>query len=337
MPTIGIVRGFGEGYIATGYIIKLIKALNQRFRSKIIIKEIPAGDYIKYGYTLSEEAFSAMKECDCIYIGDMYSRANPLDYTYQDIAASLSNNIEYTHICGINNNASIKIELASYFDGGFHLREGEHTINGCTETRVCSTYCIMNIVKNITHRCEKGRRRLCFVKDGDNEYCANEFMRNFESFTSPLSNFQFLTYTIRDIVREMLFAPGQFGTVFASCTFAETALGIYASLLGDDFTFYNKYESEKSTYALRSSKVNSYDENYVSTLCSYIAALGDMLSDDLGLNKESSQLFLAMENAMNRGVSYKESSAFINTIIEELQAPVKKYSKKQPESRYIIK
>lgn len=337
MPAIGIIRGFGEGYIATDYVIKLIKALNRRFRSKIQYNEIPAGDYINYGCSLNEKVFSAMKECDCIYVGDMSSRANPLDYTYENLGAAFSNNIEYVCVTGLGDKAHIKVNLASYFDGGVSLRDGERSPHGCSETRVCSTYSIMNIVRDVTRKCELDRRSISFVKDGDNEYCADAFIQHFENVTMPISNFRFETYSIRDIVQEIMYSPSKLSTVFASRTFAEMALGIYASLMKDNFTFYTKYENQKAVYALRSLGNNSFSGEYLPSLCSYIVALCDLLKNQLYMDKEASHLYSSMEKALDKGFSPKESDAFVDAIITELQVPVKKYRKKQPTNRYMFK
>lgn len=336
MPLIGIIRGFGEGYAATGYIIKLIKAINRRFRSKIRFEEVPLGDCVEYGSSLTNEAISLMQGYDCIYIGDIYSPSNPVDYTYKNIAYALSNNIEYTCISGFNNHCEIDVSIASYFDGGTNLRESTTNADGSVETRICSSYSITNIVKNVSRACENSRRRLAFVKDGDNEYCADAFYKSFERFVLPLSNFRLLKFTLRDICREMLFDPGQFDFIFASPSFSEMAIGIYEFVMKDGFAFYNKYKNEKAVYALRSLQTNSACGDYTPSLCSYIIAFCDMLKNEFHMEKEAGHVRKAIDYAIASGVCCETGEAFISAVIEELNRPVTtKYSKSAPKSRYI--
>ena len=145
MPKVGIIRGFGEGYNATFYIEKLIKALNKRFRSHIVIEEVPCGDYVEHGPEISEDCLKILRECDSVFVGDFKSNANPVEFTVNDIAVMLMANIEYTHISGFDSCSDIDVCIASYFDGGYRLREGEQSAAGCSEIRVCSAFAAKNL------------------------------------------------------------------------------------------------------------------------------------------------------------------------------------------------
>ncbi len=331
MPLIGIIRGVGEGYIATGYIIKLIKALNRRFRSKIQFEEIPCGDYVEHGAELPPNALDALREYDCILTGDFCSPSNRVDYTKEDIALLLSANTEYTHISGFE----VDVCIASYFDGGYKMREGGQTKEGCIETRVCPAFSLSNIVKNVTRLCEKRRRRLAFVKDSDNEYCADMFHRAFESFALPLSNFKIVKYSSRDLCRDILYDASVFDVIFSSSAFSEAVLGAFEFILKDKFAYYKRYNSEKTVYALTALQANSACGDYVPSLYSYIIALSDLLKDEFNMQKEASHLRRALEEAM-KVASYETGEAFIEAVINSLQKPITtKYSKAAPISRYI--
>lgn len=338
MALIGIIRGFEEGFYATGNIIKLISALNKRFRSKINYIEIPLGDHAKHGYFLTNEALDIIRNCDCVYMGDIYSKGNPLNYTYETIAYALSNNIEYTCISGLGEFSHIDLNIASYFDGGNAMREGFQNTDGCSETRLCSTYSMMNIVKAVSRKCEKRRRMLVFIKDGECEYCANAFFNKFKDFTFPLSNFKLMQLTLKDICMEILLHPNQFDTIFASRSFSEMALGIYHAIMNDSFIFYNKYEAEKPTYVLRSLSGNLSSCNIIQSLCSYIAAFSDLLKYEFDMHNKAVALRLAMDEALsNTELSSCDTDRFIEKIIDELNKPVnKKYSKKTSQNRYIV-
>lgn len=336
MPEIGIIRGFGEGYIATKYIIKLIKALNKRFRSHIKYAEIPCGSCIDHGTSLSPEALRELNNYDCIYIGDFYSQSNPVDYEAKDIAYALSANIEYTHVSGIREKSDVDVCIAAYFDGGSKMREVSQTGEGCTETRVCSAYVISNIVKNVSRYCEKRRRRLAFVTDDDNGYCAAMFLRAFESFVFPLSNFKLTEYTSREICRDILYDPSVFDVIFSSPAFSQTVPGAFEFIMKDNFTFYKRYNSEKTVYSLHALQANSACGDYLPSLYSYIEAFCDMLNNEFNMQKEAAHLRRATEEAINLGASCDEGEKFLNAVIAALYNPVTtKYSKEPVVSRYI--
>lgn len=337
MPHIGIIRGFGEGFVATGYIIEIIKALKRRFRTKLTFSEISLGDYLKYGSELDGDAVSEMGKYDVIFAGDMKSKSNPLEYTIADIAMVFGCDVEYTCISGFGENASVDVHIASYFDGGTKLREGTRDAGGCSETRICSTYSAKNIAKYISRRCEDRRRRLCFVKDGDNEYCADLFYSRFEDYTLPLTNFRLINISTDDIIYEMLYNPSQFDTIFASKTFSDMAWGIYKAKMQSDFAAYNKFARQKNIYSLRSIAENSPSDTVLS-MNSYIIALADMLNCEFGMSKEAESLRLALEDAVRTGFSPFDGAAFINKIIELIQRPVTtKHLKRTPKKHYIIK
>ncbi|MBQ8002025.1 MAG: hypothetical protein IJ297_01125, partial [Clostridia bacterium] len=126
MPIIGLIRGVGEGEIATGHLIKLGKALNRRFRSGIKFEELAVGNCIKYGYELTGEAIESMRKYECIFSGDMSSTANVLNYSICDIALSLSNDTEYTSVSGFGDYAPVDIHIVNYFDGNSKLRYSEN-------------------------------------------------------------------------------------------------------------------------------------------------------------------------------------------------------------------
>lgn len=336
MPQIAMIRGFGEGYVATGFVIRLIKALNKRFRSKLHVTEIAAGDYSKFGCELTHDALDKMRECDSIYIGDMSSGANPLEYSVEDIALAFSDDTEYTCISGYSRHSDVNVTITNYFDGGFKLRDGQRSDDGVCETRVCSTYTAMNIVKHICRECEQSRRRLAFVKDGDNEYCADLFSTKFIDLSAPLSNFHFIRFTLNDITSELLYDPSQFDYIFASKTFAEIAKGIYQSRLGEYFGAYNKYSRNKSIYAPKAHLSNSESGDYVPSICSYITALADMLEFEFNMQKEAVALRLSLERTLDKGIDTTCGEEFISSVIEELNRPIStKFSKAAPKSRYI--
>lgn len=338
MPEIGIIRGYGEGFVTTGYIIKIIKALRRRFRSKIQFKEIPLGNGLKYDTDLDDDIISDMRKFDAIFAGDMESKSNPIDYGIEDIALSLGNLVEYVCIAGLDEHDSIDIEIASYFDGGFKLRDGIRTVDGATETRVCSTYSAMNIVKFVSQRCEDRRRILTFIKDGDNEYCADLFCSKFESFTLPLSNFKMFKTTVSEVTEEIIYNPTQFDTVFASKTFAEFAAGLYKAMLNDQCVTYRKYAYSKSVYSVKSHWDNGECGNSIPCINSYITAFADLLCDEFNMQKEACALRRALNNTNKKGVSSYNGDEFIKCFVKELDAPIRtKYSKNPTPKRYVIK
>ena len=335
MPSVGIVRGFGEGYIATGYVIKLIKALNRRFRSKITFEELVCGDYIKHGSSLSFDVIKQMGNYDTIYMGDMYSVSNPLEYTFSDIAYSLGDNIQYTCVSGFDKWSGTDIAIASYFDGGARMRETSDNRDGCVETRVCSSFAMKNIAKHVIRHCETRRRRLAFVKDGDIEYCANGFYRAFENFALPLSNFKLIRFTPRDICREMMYAPRDFDVIFASDSFSEAVLGMFEFMMKESFAFYYHFGSDVPVYALRATGANSASGDYTPSLCSYIIALSDMLKNEFDMAKEAAQLRLAIDYAVENGATSDKGEEFVSMVIEGLRKDVTTKYSKRPPSRYI--
>lgn len=336
MPLIGIVQGFGEGCIATGYIIKLIKALNRRFRSSIRYEILDCGDYITHGAALSDKVMNRIKECDCILISDFESLHNPVEYTSSDIAYALSANIEYTYISGFDKYADFDLCVASYFDGGFKMRDGSNTTQGCTETKVCSTFAISNVVKEVSRKCETRRRRLAFVKDFDNEYCAGFFRHFFKQFVLPLSNFQFVEFSPRELCNNLLIAPSDFDMIFASRTFSDTIQGIAEYLMKDKFACYKCYNSEKTVYALHSVQSNSACGEYVPSLYSYIASLCDLLKNEFNMQKEAVHLRKAVDVALGVNTDCNTAESFTRAVISALSLPVTtKYSKKPATVRYI--
>lgn len=339
MPLIGIIRGFGEGEVATGYIIKLIKALKRRFRTKIDYCEIPLGNYIKYGDSIDSQVVAQMRSCDVIFAGDMYSRENPIAYSVNDVAMALDNNIEFACISGIGSDETIDIHIASYFDGGFALRDGVRTVDGCRETRICSTFSAMNIVRSVSSMCENSRRRLFFVKDSDNEYCSDLFYSKFSDLTLPLSNFRLFNYTISDICYEMMYDLKQFDYIFASKTFAEYAMGICRFKMQNNFASYYKFGDQKSVYTVKSINDNSPAGNYVPTMKSYIAALCELLKTEFNLNKESCALRRCMNDAAMKLPLSDDCDEFIAMIKEELNKNLTStYNTSKPvKSRYIRK
>ena len=336
MPMIGIVRGFGEDAAATDCVVKLIKALNRRFRSSIHFEMIDCGDYIAHGSLLTNNVLHRIKQCDCIFVSDFESRHNPIEFTKSDIAYALSANIEYLHIEGFDNCAKTDVCIASYFDGGFRMREGNATTEGCEETRVCSAFAMSNIVKEVSRKCEARRRRLAFVKDSENEYCADYFRHFFQQFTLPLSNFQFVEFTAREFSKTFLSSPDAFDMVFASKTFADTIGGVAEFLMKDKYASYRCYNSEIPVYTVSSLQSNSACGEYIPSICCYIAALSGLLGNEFNMEKEAVQLKKATDIALNEVVNFHSANSFINVIINALNIPVTtKYSKKPTKSRYI--
>lgn len=331
MPSLGIIRGFGEGYIATSCIIRLIKALNRRFRSHIAYEEIACGDYIEHGGQIPEGIMEQLKEYDCILSGDFASGANPVNYTEIDIAYALSSNIEYTYV----SMADTDICIASYFDGGFKMREGKNTREGSFETRVCSAYTALNIVKDVTRLCGERRRRLALVTDADNEYCADMFSKGFENFVMPMSNFKMVKYSSAEICHDILCDIAAFDVIFASRAFTDAMLGAFRFLMKDKYASFKKYNSEKPFYAVKAAEANSESSDYIPSLYSYIAAFSELLKAEFNLKKEASCLTKALEDAIEC-TSFESGEEFTDKVIELLQRPVKtKYSKAPQKSRYI--
>lgn len=338
MPCIGIIRGFGEGFNATGFVIKLIKALKKRFKTKITYEEIPIGDYMKFGHSLKSNVLSDMRRYDAVFCGDFISRANPVDYTVDDIALALDNNIEYTYISGLGDNGATDCVIAAYFDGGTLLRENERNIDGCTETRICSHYSAQSIVKSVSRVCENRRRRLAFAEDSDNEYCAGMFYKKFEDFTLPMTNFHLLKFSLSDIAYEIIYDGTQFDVIFASRAFSEYAYGTYRALLKDNFTSYTKFANQRCLYYVKSLFSNSAAFQSAPSICSYIIALCDMLKNEFSLLKEADHLRNALEKVVETGASTLETAEFIDKIITELEKPVStKHSKAVDRTKKYIK
>ncbi len=335
MPLIGIIRGFGEGYYATGYIIKIIKALNKRFRSKIKLEEIALGNYMYHGAQINDEEIIKMRACDAVFAGDIYGD-NPIDYSINDISMALDNSIEYTCISGLLDYGNVDVNIASYFDGGTKLRYNTRDADGSSETRICSTHTAMNIVKHVSRTCENRRRRLSIVFDADNEYCQTLFYRKFEDFTLPLPNFHMIKYSTEEITYEMLSNPKEFDTIFASKSFMEYARGIYHFVLKDSFTAYTKYAKGKSVYYVKSLYSNSAAMDEALSICSYIVALSDMLKNEFSMNKEAEHLRFALDAVLKAGKSVSETKSFVASLIEELDKPVeRRHSKATKRNKYI--
>lgn len=336
MPMIGIVPGFGEGEAATECITKLIKALNRRFRSSIRFELLDCGDYILYGSTLTDAVLNKMKQCDCIFVSDFESKHNRVEFTKSDIAYALSANVEYLYVEGFNEFAEINLCVASFFDGGFRMRDGITTTEGCEETRVCSAFTMSNIAKEVSRKCEARRRRLAFVKDSENEYCADCFRRFFQQFTLPLSNFQFVEFTPREFSKSFLDYQTAFDTIFASKTFADTIEGVAEFLMKESYAGYRHYNSEIPVYTVSSVQSNSACGEYIPSICSYIAALSGLLKNEFNMEKEAVQLRKAVDITLSKAIDFQNSANFVNAIIDALNAPVTtKYSRKPINSRYI--
>ena len=338
MPYFGIISGFGEGEEITGYILKLIKALRKRFRTKIEYELLPLGNYSEHGFELTKEIVAKMRTYDCIFAGDMKHRANPLDFSKEDIGISLDNNISYTCIKGIDKWANVDVKIASYFDGGFSLREGLRNTEGCTETRVCSTYSIMNIVKSVVRVCEDRRRRLSFIKDGDNEYCSDLFYLHFDNFTRPLSNFHLIKFNLRDIVTDIVYEPSRFDIIFASETFAKFSQGLYLAIMKEEYSSYVKYGEQKCVYSVDALSDNAATGSFTPSLLSYLTAFSDMLRDEFGMEKEAVALNKAVYETFKKNISPCDGDLFMNSVILELDKPLTGvYTKKKVNRRYIIK
>lgn len=336
MPSIGIIRGVGEGYNATGYIIKLIKALNRRFRSKIKIEIINAGDYIRHGPTLSSDEMSKIRCCDAVFSGDIEMKENLIEYSICDIALALDNTIEYDCIEGIGDKGTVDVLIASYFDGGAKLRYNNSNEDGCSETRICSTHTAMQVVKNVSRECENRRRRLAFVTDSDNEYSAKLFLKKFNDFTMPLPNFQLIKFPIEDITYEIMFDGTQFDVIFASKAFADYARGMYNAILKEKFASYVRYAKAKGLYYVKSGCMNIASCGEAESICSYIMALCDLLRREFDMIKESEHLIRALEIVLNSTVSVLETEEFVDKIIAELDAKVTtKHSKTVKKKIYI--
>lgn len=338
MPKIGIIRGFGEGKVATDYIIRIIKALKRRFRTKISFVEIPLGDCLMYGSELKKEAVSLMEECDVIFAGDFLGKANPLEYTIEDVAMIFSDIIKNTCIVGLGDESNTDLTIASYFDGGSLLREGEKRDDGAWEMRMCSSYSARSIAKNVARKCENRRRRLAFVKDGDNEYCADMFYSAFSDFTMPLSNFHLLKFSTRDITSEIFYDKSQFDVIFASETFADIAWGIYRFLLDEKFASYILYSAEKPIYYIKGVLGNSECGDFVPSMKSYIVALCDMLDDEFGLKKESVHLQQALERVVEKNIDTDMGKELFDALAVELDKPVlSRYNKMETRKQIYIK
>ena len=338
MAHIGIIRGFGEGYVATGYIIKLIKAIKRRYRTKLTYEEIKLGNAIEYGDKLKSSDISLMRECSFIFSGDFTSPFNPLEYSVDDISIALGNNAEYGYVVGLGEKSDVDIQIASYFDGGAKLREHAETQDGCVETRVCSTYTAMNVVKSVTRSSEKRRRSIAYVKLGENAFCDKMFRYHFENTVFPLSNFRFTVYSTENLISEMIEAPMHIDTIFASRTLIDMAFGLYRVKFGKNVTFFRKYTGGKTIYACCAREGNSHCGKSVPSIADYIMAFSVALNNELNLEKESYYLKLAVSDAINKNVSTVDGDKFINAVIEYLEKPVEtKFRKKTSGKNYITK
>ncbi|MGM9552394.1 MAG: hypothetical protein ACI3XA_09095 [Clostridia bacterium] len=330
MPLIGIIRGTGEGYYSTGYLIKIIRALNKRFRSKIKFLEIPLGDREKYGYELNHEAIDKITGCDCLFVGDFSSFSNDVDYSIDDIVMALSCDTASLSLNGTGKDSSVNVCIHSYFDGGTNFRDGQKTVEGTLETRVCSAYSAMNIVKYISRKCQERRRRMYFVQDSENEFLSDMFYKNFESYIMPQSNFHLYKYEIKEICTEILRRPNDFDTLFASKTATDAIWGIYSGLLGGNLASYTFYGRNFPVYHVKSVCANLSSEGETPSLSSYIIALADMLYAEFGQAKEQASLRGAVEILTRENYSVKVGDMFTELVIEELQKKVPtKYTKRK--------
>lgn len=338
VPKIGIIRGFGESEKAMGLLCGLIKALNARFRSKIEMCELPIGNYELYGTDLTGDSIAWMRSCDAVISGDIEARSNFIGYDKSDLAAALRNNIEFLYIKGLGVHSSTDIRIASYFDGGTAYRDSGSTPDGVTETRICTTYAIMNIVRFICRESEERRRKIVFVKDSENEFYSELFYKYFEDYIFPISNFYIIKMSAENISEEVLYSPNEFDTVFASKTVSDMLFGIYRFIAGADFSAYYRYEKEKSLYYVKSLCNNAdFGEALPSFNCC-ITALSDMLEREFGMRKEAFCLRKAAALAAERGFGTDNAKEYLEEIIKELKKPMTtKFKKQKPKRVYIIK
>lgn len=337
MPRIGIIKGFGESEKAAELLCRLIKALNRRFRSKIEIQELPIGNYELYGTDLTGDSIAQMFSCDAVISGDIEAKSNFIDYNISDIAAALRSDTEFLHIKGIRNHSSVDVRIASYFDGGIACRDTDATADGRRETRLCTTFTVMNIVRFICRESEERRRKLVFVKDSENEFYAELFYKYFEDFIFPIPNFYIVKTTASDIGEEVLLSPSDFDTVIASKSVSDMLFGIYRFIMGDDFTAYYRFEREKSLYCVKSLCHNSDFGASVPSFDCYIAALSDMIEEKFGMEKESFCIKNAASHAYEKGFSVDNAEEYLNEIIRELDKPMTTKFKKHKSARMYIK
>ncbi len=323
MPVIGIIRGTGESYVATGLVIKLIKAIRARFRIKLDVIEIPLGNRESFGYELTGEALKLIKSCDALLTCDLSDILKDIEYTNEEIAFNLNNNIKCLKIKGSGKFSMLDVCIASYFDGGFKMRDGEKSLDGCFETRVCSTQTAMDVVKAICTMSEKRRRRMCFVEDSENEFSKDLFYRYFESYILPLPNFHLYRYKSWEMLSEIFANPTTIDTIYTSLSTMDSIYSVYKNLLGKDFMAYFFYADKFPVYEVRSFCANMCFNNEVPTLASYVCALSDLLNCCFGMRKEQVHLKCALDKAIEDGFDAKNGEAFVVKIKEELKKPVK--------------
>lgn len=337
MPRIGIIKGFGESEKASELLCRLIKALNRRFRSKIEIREMPVGNYELYGTDLTSDSIARMFDCDAVISGDIEAKSNFIDYNISDIAAALRCDTEFLHIKGIRSRASVDVRIASYFDGGIACRDTAAAADGCRETRLCTTFAVMNIVRFICRECEERRRRLVFVKDSENEFYAKLFYKYFEDFVFPIPNFYIVKTTAADIAEEVLLSPSDFDTIISSKSVSDMLFGIYRFIMGEDFTAYYRFEREKSLYYIKSLCHNAGFGTSVPSFDCYISAFSDMIKEKFGMEKEEFCLKNAAFHAHEKGFSADNAEEYLSEIIRELDKPMTTKFKKHRSARVYIK
>jgi hypothetical protein len=337
VPSIGIIRGFGEPERALSILKELIKAINRRFRVKILTSDIPIGNYELYGTDMSDYAIRSMNFCDAVIAGDISARSNLINYSMLDIAAALGNDIEFLHVKGMGEHSSVNVNIASYFDGGPECRDSEKTVHGRIETRICSRREIMNFVRFVCGEIEERRRKVVFVRDSENEFYADLFYNNLENYLFPISDFDLMETTAFDITEDVLTLPHDFDTLITSKTTLDLLYGMYKFLLGRDFSAYFRFERKKGLYCIKSvCSCFDFGES-VPTLDSYIMAFADMLDFDLLMKKEAFQLRLAISSAHENGFSSENADEYLNEIIKELEKPMTKKFKKADTKRENIR
>ncbi len=288
MPKIGIIEGRGESYEATKIILRLIEALNARFRSQIEICPINGDFNSVYGVPSCKDACEILKECGAVFAGDFIKYPRKGDGELKEMLLGLFEDREILRIKGIDKYAGVDVKILSYFDGGAytHARRDK---TGCTDMRLCSEFAAKNFVRALSKECEKRNRRLFAVKDGENEYLFDMFYEHLESFAAPRDNFELDRMSTAELFEAAIAEPKQFDMIFASKTTAEALRGVYKSILKEEFSSYYKYGRGKSFYFVRDLSLESH-----------IAALGDMLRDEFDMKKEAYCLASAAEAAREK-------------------------------------
>lgn len=335
MPKIGIISGRGESQESIEQIVRLLKAVKRRYHSPISVKEIAAGSYELYGFSLTDEARNDIKSCDAVLSGDFSGYDNRIEYTISDILLDLGEDVEYMCINGTGSCGMINMRAVSYFDGGRRGRDGENTPYGRTETRVCSSYTAKNVVRSICREAALRRGKIVFVKDPENEFAADLFEAFFDSCALPMDDVTVTKAALSEVCAGVLERPGCYDTVFASKTASEALRGIYKYIMGDEFTAYQKFGRGIPVYYVESPGESSRD-NDIPSLRSHIAALADMFEQEFGMYKEAYGLRTAAQRAFENGFSTHEATEFVDELICEMSKRMTTKIKKRPtKSRYI--